>query len=282
MGGPCMQQNKSGNLLPFGSSDAAPQRKVDVLRKAVFMRAKLRRRFSCLHRIRPEFASIFDESAHPDEMQRACEEVLARREHVLWTAGLELVVAAMSFLGFDIRRSPLVPCVSSTLLLLAGIGYHGALVLSQAETVVHTLLSTSIAAAICVNFVIETLAGTFESTASMPPVWLLFAALVLPYFILMCLAATSVFLGLAMHDLRQMSEESSISSEELEMQAERVQGQDVCCVCAAERKDAALVPCGHKAMCTVARFKFNLAALRVRFAGKPFLKFEYMSEALSP
>eukprot|EP00913_Durusdinium_trenchii_P009131 g8581.t1 len=85
------------------------------------MRAKLRRSTPGLHRIRPEFASIFDESAHPDEMQRACEEVLARREHVLWTAGLELVVAAMSFLGFDIRRSPLVPCVSSTLLLLLGI-----------------------------------------------------------------------------------------------------------------------------------------------------------------
>eukprot|EP00435_Cladocopium_sp_Y103_P044053 s2087_g12.t1 len=213
------------------------------------MRAKLRRKFSCLHRIRPEFAVILNDSAHPDDMQKACEEVLVCRERVLWTAGIEIVVAAVSFVGFDVRRSPLVPCVSSCLLLLASLGYHGALVLSQIETIVHTLLSTSIAAAVCVNFVIETFAGTLDSTATMPPVWLLLLALVLPYFALLCLAATSVFLGITMHDLRQMNEDSSISSEELETQAELARGQDMCCVCASERKDAALVPCGHKAMC---------------------------------
>lgn len=213
------------------------------------MRAKLRRKFSCLHRIRPEFAAILNDSTHPDDMQKACEEVLVCRERVLWTAGIEIVVAAVSFVGFDVRRSPLVPCVSSCLLLLATLGYHGALVLSQIETVVHTLLSTSIAAAVCVNFVIETFAGTLDSTATMPPVWLLLLALVLPYFTLLGLAATSVFLGITMHDLRQMNEDGSISSEELETQAELARGQDMCCVCVSERKDAALVPCGHKAMC---------------------------------
>jgi len=165
-----------------------------------------------VHRIRPEFAVILNDSTHPEEVQKACEEILTCRERVLWTAGLEIVVAAVSFVAFDIRRSPLVPCVSSCLLLLATMGYHGALVLSQVETVAHTLLATSIAAAVC-------------------------------------LAATSVFLPLHMHDLRQLNEESSISEEELEEQAMQAQGQDLCCVCVTEPKDAALVPCGHKAMC---------------------------------
>eukprot|EP00931_Biecheleriopsis_adriatica_P091985 TRINITY_DN65829_c0_g1_i1.p1 TRINITY_DN65829_c0_g1~~TRINITY_DN65829_c0_g1_i1.p1 ORF type:complete len:248 (-),score=34.00 TRINITY_DN65829_c0_g1_i1:67-810(-) len=214
-------------------------------------RAKARRNYACLHRINSDVASILQDRQQPQAVQDAATLVLGRRQQALWTTSFELLVAAVSFAGYDLRHSPLVLAVSSVLFLLAALGLHGVISLNQKELLVHTLVIAALSAAICVNFVIETLLGTVgQQTAHMPPTWLLLLFLVLPYGALLCLSVGTALLSLALHELWESLEDgSSLSSEEIEMNAEALEGQDVCCVCAAARKDAALVPCGHKAMC---------------------------------
>mmetsp|Transcript_46268 Transcript_46268/g.108084 ORF Transcript_46268/g.108084 Transcript_46268/m.108084 type:complete len:247 (+) Transcript_46268:35-775(+) len=210
-----------------------------------------RKKFSCLHRLRPEMSVILNDATQPPEVLDSFHKVLGRRECVLWTTGIEMVIAGVSFVGFDIRRSPLVLIVSSVLVLLAAIGFHGALVLSQLHIFMHMLLATSIPAAVCINFALEDLAGVFDGK-SQTPSWLLLLLLTLPYIVFLCLALVSFVLGLAMAELKEkIAEENSsdLSSDDLEVMAERAAGQDICCICVAVPKDTALVPCGHKAMC---------------------------------
>ncbi|CAE7241125.1 LUL3, partial [Symbiodinium microadriaticum] len=210
-----------------------------------------RKQFSCLHRLRPEISVILNDVTQPPEVLDSFHKVLGRRECVLWTTGIEMVIAAVSFVGFDIRRSPLVLIVSSVLLLLAAIGFHGALVVSQLHIFMHMLLATSIPAAVCINFAVEDFAGVFDGK-SQTPSWLLLLLLTLPYVVFLCLALVSFMLGIAVAELKQkIAEENSsdFSSDDLEVMAERAAGQDICCICVAVPKDTALVPCGHKAMC---------------------------------
>jgi len=207
---------------------------------------------SCNHCINPDIRSVIFDCRQPTNVLDVCDVVLRRREQAIWLGAVEIVVAAASFLGYDVRRSPMIPCVSSVLVLLAVFGLRGALKLNQKQIVCHALLAASVSGAICVNFVIETLAGVVDTKKDMPPAWLVLLVLVLPYFALLCLSAAGGLLGVALHELGTQLEEddsSGFSSEELEANAAALQGYDLCCVCSERRKDAALVPCGHKAMC---------------------------------
>ncbi|OLP78000.1 hypothetical protein AK812_SmicGene41880 [Symbiodinium microadriaticum] len=161
-----------------------------------------RKQFSCLHRLRPEISVILNDVTQPPEVLDSFHKVLGRRECVLWTTGIEMVIAAVSFVGFDIRRSPLVLIVSSVLLLLAAIGFHGALVVSQLHIFMHMLLATSIPAAVCINFAVEDFAGVFDGK-SQTPSWLLLLLLTLPYVVFLCLALVSFMLGIAVAELKQ-------------------------------------------------------------------------------
>lgn len=167
-----------------------------------------RKQFSCLHRLRPEISVILNDVTQPPEVLDSFHKVLGRRECVLWTTGIEMVIAAVSFVGFDIRRSPLVLIVSSVLLLLAAIGFHGALVVSQLHIFMHMLLATSIPAAVCINFAVEDFAGVFDGK-SQTPSWLLLLLLTLPYVVFLCLALVSFMLGIAVAELKQKIAEAT-------------------------------------------------------------------------
>eukprot|EP00440_Ansanella_granifera_P013115 gb/GFBE01014252.1/.p1 GENE.gb/GFBE01014252.1/~~gb/GFBE01014252.1/.p1 ORF type:complete len:252 (+),score=44.19 gb/GFBE01014252.1/:1-756(+) len=211
-----------------------------------------KRNYRCTHRIYPNMAAVLFDAELPDSVKEASDLVLKRREQVFWATGAEFVVIAVSFISYDLRRSIVIPVVSTLLLGLAAVGMHGAMVVSQKQTIAHAMFSAAISAAVCVNFCIETLAGVIEQTAHMPPRWLLFLALVLPYFAVLCLAVVSARFSLALGQLQEALDEESdseMSSEEIEARAESLQGQDICCVCYSAKKDAALVPCGHKSMC---------------------------------
>mmetsp|Transcript_10905 Transcript_10905/g.20550 ORF Transcript_10905/g.20550 Transcript_10905/m.20550 type:complete len:243 (+) Transcript_10905:79-807(+) len=212
------------------------------------MQTRPRRSVSCLYRIRPDVLLLLNDPTHPAEVREIAEKVLHSRECTLWTTGIEIVVAALSFVGFDIRRSPLVLVVSSSLVLLATVGFRGTLVLSQVQIALHLLLATSIPAAVCVNFVVEDIAGVFDDGTSRTPSWLLLLLLMLPYVVFLCLATSSLMLWLAMIELGEKLAEDSVSSSD-DVEIPSYYPQDTCCICAAAPKDSALVPCGHKATC---------------------------------
>lgn len=182
--------------------------------------------------------------------------VLERRDRAIFAGVLELLVIAASFLGYDLRQCAMIPIVSSCLFLLAGIGVYGAMQLDKVKTLIHALLFPAFAAAMCANFVFEICIGVVdESSKHGPPIWALASAILLPYFVAMCLSIAGGLLGIALFEFQEeVDEENECSSEssdneaaEMRMQAAR--SQDTCCICFTAGKEAALVPCGHKALC---------------------------------
>ncbi|CAE8680853.1 unnamed protein product, partial [Polarella glacialis] len=84
------------------------------------------------------------------------------------------------------------------------------------------------------------------------PGWLVLLLLFVPYSLNLCCSILSLYLGSALSDYLEKEDSKCglLASERIEMQADRLNGQDTCCVCMDKRKDSVLTPCGHRAVCS--------------------------------
>lgn len=177
------------------------------------------------------------------------EEILVRRDRAIVTCGIELGMTLICFIMYDLRRSLVIIAISVVLAGAAGVGLRAALDLDVWLTLAHAILSSALGGAYIVNLIFEAFLLDDDDRNGYPQ-WLVPLTLFFPLMIILICQAFTLMLALSLLRLREFDAGSPLPSEdELEDQADAVAGENVCCVCMSNVKDAALTPCGHKAVC---------------------------------
>jgi len=137
------------------------------------------------------------------------------------------------------------------LTLLSGIGLHGALTLSLPRIQTHGIFTTGLIIACLLHFVAEALLTHSGIGSDTMPNWFVLLLLLVPYSLNLACSVMNLLLGSVLSEFLLVEEQASglLDSERIEQQAEDLRGQDLCCVCMDQRKDAVVTPCGHRAMC---------------------------------
>mmetsp|Transcript_45891 Transcript_45891/g.85625 ORF Transcript_45891/g.85625 Transcript_45891/m.85625 type:complete len:244 (-) Transcript_45891:31-762(-) len=209
------------------------------------------KRHSCEDWLSDATASLVLARQNDDELDELREELLRRRDLAIIACSVEIFVSVASMALYDIRRSIVVPVANTVLAILAAVGLHGALLLQLPKIQVHGTVTTGLLIACLANFLCEAMlthAGVGTDTL---PGWVVLLFLFVPYTLNLACSITSVMLGKVLSDFLELEDERSglLSDVCLAEQADLVSGQDRCCACMEERKDAVITPCGHRAVC---------------------------------
>jgi len=193
---------------------------------------------------------ILDVKPDP-QLEQLRQAVLNRRDNAIVGCMLEIGLSVASIALYDIRRSALIPILNTTLTVLSTIGLHGALTFSLKRFQLDGIITTGLIVACILNFVAEALFAETGMGSDTLPCWVVLTILLVPYSVNLGCSAMSLLLSTALGDFLTAEEELAgiLTSDQIEQQALQVAGQDRCCVCMDNRKDAVLTPCGHKAMC---------------------------------
>mmetsp|Transcript_139311 Transcript_139311/g.444639 ORF Transcript_139311/g.444639 Transcript_139311/m.444639 type:complete len:245 (+) Transcript_139311:143-877(+) len=195
--------------------------------------------------------SIMFETTTDERFNNLREEVLRKRDSAIIGCITEIIVSLASMSLFDLRRSVLIPILNITLVILSGVGLHGALTLSLREVQAHGVVTTGLIIACVLNMFAEAFL-THAGMATGPlPGWIVLCLLLTPYSLNLGCSLLSLMLQAALGELLEIEDEKSglLSADQIEAQAAELSGSDVCCVCMDKRKDAVLTPCGHRAVC---------------------------------
>jgi hypothetical protein len=205
-----------------------------------------------LNHLPPGAQSLVLDIRQDPQLEHLRQMVLNRRDSAILACMLEIAVSVASLALYDLRRSMLIPILNTTLTVLSGIGLSGAMTLSLKRIQIHGIVTTGLIIACILNFVAEALLTSTGIGSDTLPGWAVLIAILVPYSVNLGCSSLSLMLGSVLSDFLQKEEEATgLSDERIEQNAQDIQvrGEDSCCVCMDKRKDAALVPCGHKVMC---------------------------------
>lgn len=204
-----------------------------------------------IDRLPPGTASMVLNIRGDPQLEQLRQAVLNKRDTAIVGCMLEIGLSVASVALYDIRRSLLIPVLNTALTVLSLIGLSGAATLSLKRIQIHGIVTTGLLIACILNFLAEAMFAQTGMGSDTLPSWLVLTMLMVPYSLNLGCSCMSLLLGSALSDFLAMEEQASgmLSNEQIEQQALQVAGQDQCCVCMDQRKDAVLTPCGHKAMC---------------------------------
>jgi len=204
-----------------------------------------------IDKLPPWTASLILSVRQDPQLEHLRQAVLTKRDNAILGCMLEIGLSVASLALYDIRRSMLIPILNGTLTFLSGIGLTGAMTLTSRRIQIHGIITTGLIIACILNFIAEALLTSAGVGSDTLPGWVVLLMLLIPYSLNLGCSCLSLVLGSALADFLAMEELSSgmLTSEQIETQCSNLAGQDLCCVCMDQRKDAVLTPCGHKAMC---------------------------------
>lgn len=205
----------------------------------------------CIDKLSPDVRRLICYVQRDDELERLRELVLVQRDRAIIGCMVEIGVSTIGMMLYDIQRSFLIPVLNAFLVGLSAVGLKGALALQLKKIQIHGIITTGLIIATVLNFICEALLSESGLGSETLPQWIVLTLLLVPYTLNLVCSVLSLVLATTLTDLLDREDECSglLTCEELEQQATELTGQNVCCVCMTNGKDAVVTPCGHKAMC---------------------------------
>mmetsp|Transcript_52937 Transcript_52937/g.141479 ORF Transcript_52937/g.141479 Transcript_52937/m.141479 type:complete len:249 (-) Transcript_52937:144-890(-) len=215
--------------------------------------------YQLMQYIPPEMKTLIDTVHENERVESLRQRLLIRRETTIRACIVEIFVSAGSIALYDLRRSMLIPIVNTVFVVLSAVGLHGAITLTSWKLQVHGFVTSGSLIALLLNFLMDALLTRTGLASDTLPGWVVLLVLFIPYSLNLACSLITLSLGKILSDFVEqiLAQDGFPGGERFEQQARDWAGQPTCCVCMEMPKDAALVPCGHKALCMICANKLH-------------------------